>query len=235
MVLEARDNKPSFRDLGAGNCPNIAPDGRHIAFVLNPGATGAKPGVYFMRSDGSSRVRRGIDSFGAPFWSEDDKHILINGFGDPTDCKLYTFSPLQLRDISVPGDRIFSWPRWAGPGMLVACIGSGKKPDSIVLLDISQPSLAVVVETLWLRSPEQDVYARWPLFSPRTNTCYFVGVEGSKRTLLSIKRGERGPAVALEAEGQEDDLGGLCLSPDGRYLLFGANRPDRSATGASIR
>jgi Protein kinase domain len=227
MILEARDNKPSVRDLGAGTCPNVAPDGQHIAFVLNSGAvTGAESGVYV--SDGSSRHR--IDSFGAPFWSEDGRQILINGFGDPTDSNLYTVSTRQLRLIAVPGHRIFSWPRWAGPGMLVACIGTGNEPDSIVLLDISQPSPALVVETIWRRSREQDVFARWPLFSTRTNTCYFVGVEGTKRTLLSIKRGERGPAVALEAEGHEDDLGGLCLSPDGRYLLFGANRPNRAGS-----
>ena len=134
--------------------------------------------------------------------------------------------------ILVPGQKIFSWPRWAGPDRLVACIGTGNEPDSIVLLDISQPTEARVVETLWRRSAEQDVYARWPLYLPGTGTCYFVGVEGNRRTLLSIKRGEGGPAAAVEGEGHEDELGGLSFSPDGRYLLFGANRPDRAAAQA---
>ena len=113
--------------------------------------------------------------------------------------------------------------------MLVACIGTGSEPESIVLLDISRPTRARVVETLWRRSSEQDVYARWPLYSPSSGTCYFVGVDGNKRTLLSIKRGAGGRAAAIEGENQEDLLGGLSFSPDGRYLLFGANRPDRAA------
>jgi hypothetical protein len=59
-------------------------------------------------------------------------------------------------------------------------------------------------------------------------------VEGTKRTLLAIKRGENGLAAALEGEGHEDEMGGLTLSPDGRYLLFGANRHDRAAALAPL-
>jgi hypothetical protein len=128
---------------------------------------------------------------------------------------------------------ISSWPKWAGPHTLVACLGD--EPDSIVLLDTSQPTTARVVETIWHRSPEQDVYARWPLFSASTGTCYFVGVRGIKRTLLTIKRGEGGRAAAVEGDGHEDDLGGLSFSPDGRYLLFGANRPDRATEATGFR
>ena len=78
--------------------------------------------------------------------------------------------------------------------MLVACVGTGDEPDSIVLLDVTEPAQARIVETLWRRGPGQDVYARWPLFLPATGTCYFVGVEGSRRTLLSIRAG-RGPGI----------------------------------------
>ena len=118
--------------------------------------------------------------------------------------------------------------------MLVACVGTGDEPDPIVLLDVSEPAQARVVETLWRRGPGQDVYARWPLFSPATGTCYFVGVEGNRRTLLSIRRGG-GPGIRGGRRGHEDELGGLTFSPDGRYLLFGANRPDRGDTGPGQR
>jgi hypothetical protein len=31
----------------------------------------------------------------------------------------------------------------------------------------------------------------------------------------------------MEPAGRNDELGNLALSPDGRFLLFGANRPER--------
>jgi Tol biopolymer transport system component len=231
MILTARDGKPSMRDIGAGNCAKFSPDDKHLAFVLNDGAVpGEEMGVYLMRPDGTDRRR--IGNFGAPFWSGDGRQLLINAFGDPTTCDLYSVATSQATRISVPGQRIFSWPRWAGPGLLVACIGTGDEPDSIVLLDVTKPTQARVVETLWRRGRGQDFYARWPLFSPSTGMCYFVGVEGNRRTLLSISRGTRGQLFAEEGEGHEDELGGLTFSPDGRYLLFGANRPDRAGTPA---
>ena len=226
MILEGHAGRPTFRELGPGNCPKFSPDDRHIAFLLNPGAVaGQQAGVWVMRSDGSDR--RHVGGVGAPFWSADGQQLLINGFGDPTDCALYDLKTRRMTQLMVPGQKIFSWPRWAGPGTLVACIGTGQQPDSIALLDLTPPNEVEIVETLWNRRPQLDVYARWPLFSPSTGLCYFVGVDGNTRTLYSVKRGEGGQATALEGEGHEDELGGLGFSPDGRYLLFGANRPDR--------
>jgi Tol biopolymer transport system component len=231
MILEAGDGKPSLRDIGAGNCARFSPDDQQLTFVLNDGAVpGDEWGVYLMRADGTNRRR--IGNFGAPFWSGDGRQLLINAFSDPTKCNIYTLSTGETETISLPGQKIFSWPRWAGPGMLVACIGTGDEPDSIVLLDVTVPAQARIVETLWRRGRGQDVYARWPLFLPATGACYFVGVEGSRRTLLSIRRGAGGRAIAVEGDGHDDELGGLTFSPDGRYMLFGANRPDRAGTPA---
>ena len=101
-----------------------------------------------------------------------------------------------------------------------------KAPDSIVLLDVSRPSEAKVVRTLWNRSTGPDVFARWPLISPSTGDCFFIGDEGNKRTLyaLSPGGGPRGRLSALEVGGPK--LSGLSLSPDGRYLLFASDRLD---------
>jgi hypothetical protein len=38
MAIEARDGRPTFTDLGAGNFPTISPDDKWIAFSLYPGA-----------------------------------------------------------------------------------------------------------------------------------------------------------------------------------------------------
>ena len=38
MMLEIRDGRPTFTDLGPGNCPTFSRDDKRIAFLLNPGA-----------------------------------------------------------------------------------------------------------------------------------------------------------------------------------------------------
>ena len=38
VMLDARDGRPSFTDLGPGNCPNFSRDDRRIVFLINPGA-----------------------------------------------------------------------------------------------------------------------------------------------------------------------------------------------------
>ena len=38
MMLEIGDGRPSFTDLGPGNCPTFSRDDKRIAFLLNPGA-----------------------------------------------------------------------------------------------------------------------------------------------------------------------------------------------------
>ena len=44
----------------------------------------------------------------------------------------------------MPGLKIFSWPRWAGPHTLVACLGTRNEPEAIDLLDILRPERARV-------------------------------------------------------------------------------------------
>jgi WD40 repeat protein len=226
MVVEARDGRPSFTDLGPGNCPVFSPDDKQIAFLLNPGAeAGSEPGVWIMRSDGTDRRRLPLP-FGAPFASPDGKQILINSFSEPTECTIFDLGTGRSRVISVPGQQIFSWPRWVSPGVLVAVVGTGKA-QAIALLELNDSTDAKIGEVLWRRSIELDVFPRWPLFSPYSGICYFVGVEPNRRTLFSVRRGGSGRAMPVESLGQDDKLGGLAFSPDGRYLLFGANRPKR--------
>jgi hypothetical protein len=108
--------------------------------------------------------------------------------------------------------------------MLVAVIGHGDEGEAVTLLDVREPADAKIVEILWTRQPDLDVEPSWPLYWPQTGRCFFVGLEPNKRTLYSTKRGQPSRVARMELEGRNDELGGLALSPDGRFLLFGANR-----------
>ena len=232
VVLESRDILPGFRDLGSGDCPRFSPDDRNIAFLLWAGSEeDPEGGVWIMNADGTGRRR--VAEFGAPFWSPDGTQLLINGLVSPTVSKVYSFATGRARPINLPAHSLFSWPRWAASGMLVACIGEGTQPDSIGLIDVSVPTEATLVQTLWSRRAKPDVYARWPLFSPSSGDCFFVADEGSKRTLYSLSTNAAGPGrlSALEVGGPK--LSSLSLSPDGRYLLFAADRLDLKPSGRS--
>jgi WD40-like Beta Propeller Repeat len=226
MMMELGDGRPTFKDLGPGNCPTLSPDDERIAFLLNPGAVeGAPDGVWIMRADGTDRRR--VTHYGAPYWSPDGSELVIRTYTKPTDITLYNLRSRKVRTVTVPGQRLFSWPLWAGPGMLVAVIGAGAEGEAVTLLDVSQPEEAKIVEVLWKRNPSLDVEPDWPLYWPQTGRCFFVGLEPNKRTLYSVKRGEPDRVTQMEPEGRDDEMGNLALSPDGRFLLFGANRPER--------
>ncbi len=226
MMLEIRDGRPSFTDLGPGNCPTFSRDDQRIAFILNPGAVPpAQAGVWVMQADGSQR-RQVSGEYGAPFWSADGREFLINSFSEPTVATVINLEAVKARVVAVPGYRLYSWPRWTGPGQLVACLGTGNEADLIALLDVRNPGEAKIIKVLWQRGPGLDVLPQRPLYSPESGRCFFVGVAaGNRRTLYSVKRGDSGRAMRIEPGGISE-LVVLDFSPDGRYLIFGGNWPE---------
>src|SRR5262249_31425838 len=144
----------------------------------------------------------------------------------PTVTTVINLEAVTAGIVTVPGYDIHSWPRWAGPGRLVATLGTKGEGELIALLDVADPARAKILKVLWTRSPECDVYPRWAILQPGTDRCFFVGVApGNRRTLVAVKPGEPGRAEPIEPGGIPDGLGGLSFSPDGRFLLFNANRP----------
>jgi Tol biopolymer transport system component len=186
MMLEARDGRPTFTELGPGNYPTFSRDDKRIASCQQPDLT------------------------------------------KPTMTTVIQLEAVKAGVVEVPGYHIFSWPRWAGPGRIVATLGTGVEGEMIAILDVTDPARAKIVKTLWKRGPELDVYPRWTILQPGTDRCFFVGVApGNRRTLCATRPGEPGRAEPLEPGNLPDMLGGLSFSPDGRYLLFNANRPER--------
>jgi RNA polymerase sigma factor (sigma-70 family) len=220
------DASPTLKDLGPGGCPTFSADDKKIAFLLTPSASpDERQGVWIMEADGS--VRRRAGDFGAPLFSRDGREFLINDFSNTfTRTMVMNLEKLSEGFLAVEGYQIFSWPTWAGPGTLVACLATEREGDTIALLDVTKPAEAKVIEILWKRGPDLDLAPRWPLYLADTRRCFFFGVdEANKRALYSVKRGESGRAERMEPELQDDWRGGLTASPNGRYLLFHANRP----------
>jgi hypothetical protein len=114
----------------------------------------------------------------------------------------------------------------------VAALTAKGKPDSIVLLDVSNPAEAKITEVLWMRTPDLDVTPRHMVIRPGTRECFFVGVEAKRRGLYVVEpdgsyRAKPLGVVEYQRQMRAQQLGGLSFSPDGRYLLFDANRPVR--------
>jgi Tol biopolymer transport system component len=162
MSIEVREGRPTFTDLGPGNCPTFSPDDKKIAFLLNPGAqAGAQDGVWVMEADGSQRRRAG--EYGAPYWSADGREFLINCFADFPETTVMNLDKLTGGKLVIPGYRILKWPSWAGSGTLVSALTTREEGDTIALLDVSNPAEAKIIEVLWQRGEELDVTPRWPV------------------------------------------------------------------------
>jgi hypothetical protein len=227
LILEARDEEPSLRSLGLGNCPAYSPDDRRIAFLQWPGsAEDPNGGVWVMDADGTDRRR--VANPGAPFWSPGGDKLLINPFSEPTDCRILDLASRHLQSVRVPGRHLISWPRWVGPGKIVAVISTGRKDEEIVTLDVADPADAKIDQVLWRRGPELDVLPRWPLHRAGTGEFFFVGVgPQNRRNLDYLSPGLSDRALPVEPRARADQLEGLVFSPGNRYLLFNANRPER--------
>jgi RNA polymerase sigma factor (sigma-70 family) len=229
IELGENDASPTLTDLGPGGCPTISADNKKIAFLLTPNADpGAQASIWVMDADGTNRRRAG--DFGAPLFSRYGRECMINDFSDGiTTTVVMNLDNLTDDVLAVEGYQIFSWPSWAGPGRVVSSLATQQEGDTIALLDVANPAKAKVVEILWKRGPDLDITPRWPLYVPETGTCYFFGVDPTNsRILFRITRGKPGKAERMEPDFQDDWRGGLSASPDGRYLLFNANRPPQN-------
>ncbi len=219
--IEVDAGRLTFRDLGLGNSPTFSPAGDRIAFLLN---SGAEPGVWMMNADGSER--RPLGDYGRPRWSPDSRQFMIASFSNPCQVTLMGVRPEKSGPLQVPGQNIFSVPSWEGAGTIVAVIGTDVG-DTIALLDVTDPSQGKIKQVLWKRTNGPDIKPYFPLYSASTRRCIFVGGEPEGMALYSFRVGKAEPPRRLEPEGHDKELIDLAMSPDGRYVLFSSDRPDR--------
>jgi Tol biopolymer transport system component len=221
QVLEVTEQGPRLRSLGAGNCPTISPDGERIAYLLNPEVEpGAEPGIHVMNADG--RDRRRLGGSGIPKWSPDGRHLLTVSFSNPCQLTLLDVATGQDNAVRLPDCRFHSVPSWASTETIVAVVNS-RKGLAIAVINVANPNEASIEDILWRRGDRLDPEPLYPVYSPATCRCVFVGRSKDGQALYAFQPGNR--PQRLEGGTGDGKIAGLALSPDGRYLLFCSDRP----------
>jgi Tol biopolymer transport system component len=225
-MIEVGDGRPTVTDLGTGNCPAFAPADHRIAFLSN--ADGAPTGVWLMKADGSDR--RLLGAYGVPKWSPDGRRMMIVSFGNPRQVTLMDADPQKSGALNIPDGQIFSVPSWADAGSIVAAIVSDEG-DALALVDVRDPSHCRVKEVLWKKAGDLDIRQSYPIYWPDGRRCIFVGGGPRGMALYSVQPGQAGPPKRLGLEGYAPKISGLAFSPDGRYVLYSEQGPDRTHGG----
>jgi hypothetical protein len=220
-VIQLQHDRVTLDDLGPGNCPTFSPDDSRIAFLLN---VVPERGVWLMEADGSNR--RILGSYGRPLWSPDSRQFMIVNFNVPRLITMMDVEPEKNGVVRIADKAIYPEPCWVGEGTIVAAIGS-EGADAIALVDVRQPRHATIQEVLWQRADGPDVKPYYPLYSPRTRRCVFVGIEPKGMALYTFRRGQHDRPRRLEPEGFDKLIQDVAMSPDGRYVLFCSTRPPR--------
>jgi hypothetical protein len=127
--------------------------------------------------------------------------------------------------LRIPDQAIFSIPSWADEGTIVAVVGEDEG-NALALIDVSHPSVGRVKQILWRRGEDLDVRPSEPVYSPLNRRCVFVGEDAKGMALYLLEPGKPGPPKRMEAA-SDNLIRDLAFSPDGRYVLFSSNRPDR--------
>jgi WD40 repeat protein len=232
------EQKAVIKDLGLGNCPTLSPDGERVAFLLNPGVVPDAPsGIWLMRADGSER--RHLGGYGVPKWSPDGKQLLIVSFSSPCRLSIMDVETAEQRPVQLAGHNFYSNPSWAGDGQTIVAVFSSGSDVGIALVDVTDPEQAQVKQILWRKGDRIDVSPLYPVYSPKTDLCVFVGGDENGEALYTVKPGQSDPPKRLEATRYDVKISRLSLSSDGRYVLFCNDRLNQlvepgSTTGSEL-
>jgi WD40-like Beta Propeller Repeat len=223
FVIEAGEVRPKVTDLGPGNCPSPSPDGKLVAFLLNNGAVpGAGSGLWVMNADGSGRQPLG--SYGRPYWSPDNRQVLIVSFSEPCRLTLMDVETRKIRSVEVPGQQVSSIPSWVDRNTLVASLGTGDE-RTIALIDVTDPEHGKIKEVLREKDDKPKVIPAYPVYLDRSRLGFFVNANPKGMSLYSIQQGKSARPKRLERDGFDKLIADIAASPDGRHLIFCSDRP----------
>ncbi len=224
-ALELRGGRPALRDLGYGGYPDFSPADDRLVFNKPRLPSAETFGLGLMNADGAERQFLG--GFGRPRWSPDIDTLLFSTMmltPQRTSVTIVDVRPEASGLVRIANRSMFSPPSWAGQGTIVAVLEFGDDKE-IALIDVTRIAQAEVKSVLWSKGKALDVEPSSPIYSPVTGRCVFVGVaQGKGPALYTFEQGKPDPPTRLEKESTDTTIQDLAFSPDGRYVLFAANR-----------
>jgi len=225
--LDLVDGRLRIKDLGTGAYPEFSPTDDRIIFLLPVEApdenqfapADLRGGVWMMQADGEGR--RKLAGTGRPRWSPDGHQFLVVSPSEPHEVTVIDDRVGGKSGVlKVPDGKIFSMPAWAEPGTIVAALGIDSA-DRVALVDVSDPENAQVKEVLWKRRDDRGPTSSYPVYSPATRRCVFVGTWDGQSVLMAVDRDSKAVARPIEAElPPRASIRDVAISPDGSYLLF---------------
>ncbi len=219
-TLQILDGRLQLGDLGPGSDPDFSPTAERVIFFHANYGRPPEAGLWLMAADGSQREF--LSGLGRPRWAPVANQFMAMLLDVPTRVTIVDVTPENGGVVTLADSRILSPPSWAGVSTIVAVIGQDKA-KSIALLDVSQPAATQVKEILWKRGDGVD--PSFPIYSPATGRCVFVGRDPKHgQALYAVDRSKPGPPTRLEKEGFDQRIDDLAFSPDGQYVLFCSDR-----------
>ncbi len=205
------------REIGAGNCPTLSPDGKKIVYLSNVG----ERGIWVMDADGANKKHLG--GYGRPAWSPGGRHILIASFGRSSSFTLMDPMTGAETSIQLEGYTFHTVPAWGADDKTILSTVAWEGGRGLAAIDISEPGNAKIKQMIY----EGDLYPMCPAYSAATDTYFFIGAKKGN-ALYSIRPGHDQEPKLLEPDRErEKQMYSLVVSPDGRYLLFASDRsPD---------
>lgn len=179
-----------------------------------------------MRADGSERRCLGGD--GVPKWSPDGKQLLIGSFTSPCRLSIMDVETAEERPVLLAGHNFYSTPSWAGDSQTIVAVFSSGSDAGVALVDVTDPEQARVIQILWKKGDAIDVSPFYPVYSPETDLCVFVGRDQNGEALYAVKPGQSDPPKRLEPARYDVILSRLSFSSDGRHVLFCSDRNNQA-------
>ncbi len=217
--------RPTIHDLGYGGYPDFSPADDRLIHCKARFPAVETFGVELINLKGTDR--QPIGGYGRPRWSPDFNTFLLASLTSPRcSVTIVDVRPEASGQVAIERTMIHSPPSWAGQGTIVAVLDTGVEKQ-IALVDVATPARAEVKTVLWTTGKSLDLVPSFPIYSPVTGRCVFVGVEpgkGNGAALYGFEHGQTTKPQRLETAGLDRTIQDLAFSPDGRYVLFASDR-----------
>lgn len=221
-------------DLGLGNGPNWSPDGRRLAFFLNPGAqSGEKEGVWIMQADGTNR-RHLAPRLRCPKWSPDGKLLLCTtNFLAPhklvlVDAESGEQAPL-LEDHTILGV-----PEWEPRGQHIVVttkIGAIRKLQAFKIDELQARPIDLWKSAISPPANEPFFDISRPHWSADGKAVLFVNNDKGPCEFWQVSADGKTAAQPIAASLNDNLLTGV-WSPDRQQVIFVSSRkPEAKASG----